>query len=809
MAEVINGKRGRLPFLEAKIAQKLPAAVILSAILVSLGVGVGSYFVAADTVASMAREILATIAFDRGTQVRGELEKVVADLGKTASSEAAIAAVRDFSNSWLQIKEGNPSDVLRELFKAGAGDADDRMMVDTVESPLLYATMHTRYQPIFRSHLTSGAYHDFYLFGLEGDLLYSTLKQDDFGRSFAEGGDMAETPLADAYQRAIALDEPSGTAFVDFSSYAPAGRQALAFFAKPVFNAQKRKIGVVAVSVAADALSALVGARTGLGATGDVTVVGKDGAARTDSSLTPEDDVLAPTGFGPAITSTSDISPVTSRAAFRGHQVLVAAIPAGLPGLVDWVLVVTQDVKEVFGPVDRLGTVMMSIGIALLTIVAIAGWLFALSITRPITRLTYTMERLAAGDLSVQTIDADRNDELGAMARAVSIFKQNAERVEQLTEAEKTGGLRRAQERAQMMASLQRSFGEVVDAAVNGDFTKRISESFADPELNVLARSINGLVATVQEGLGETVQALDALARADLTHRVTSDRPGEFAKLRDDMNGVSERLASIVNKLRQAATTIRVTASQIQIGAADLSDRTTRQAAMVEEASASMEQLSATVLDNAKRAEQASNLARTAAGAAVDGGTVMKDASSAMERIISSSTKMTSIIGTIDEIAFQTNLLALNASVEAARAGDAGQGFAVVAVEVRRLAQSAATASGDIKKLIEESAANVSDGSKSVDRSANKLAEALQAAQKSRDVVNEIARATTEQASSIEAVAVSVKDLDDVTQRNAELVDQTMSAIGETERQVRELERVIDVFKISQGPAESTARETA
>ncbi|MFY8032556.1 MAG: methyl-accepting chemotaxis protein, partial [Devosia sp.] len=185
---------------------------------------------------------------------------------------------------------------------------------------------------------------------------------------------------------------------------------------------------------------------------------------------------------------------------------------------------------------------------------------------------------------------------------------------------------------------------------------------------------------------------------------------------------------------------------------------------------------------------------------AEEGGQVMTEATHAMERITSSSGKISNIIGLIDDIAFQTNLLALNASVEAARAGDAGKGFAVVAVEVRRLAQSAASASADVKALIEQSATEVRGGSELVAEAATKLGSMVAAARSSNELMETIARESRAQAGSIEEVNAAVRIMDEMTQHNAALVEETNAAIEQTEAQASELDRLVEVFKVDAAP---------
>ena len=198
----------------------------------------------------------------------------------------------------------------------------------------------------------------------------------------------------------------------------------------------------------------------------------------------------------------------------------------------------------------------------------------------------------------------------------------------------------------------------------------------------------------------------------------------------------------------------------------------------------------------AGNAADASAKARAVSSEAEASGAVMGKATEAMERITQSSAKISNIIGLIDDIAFQTNLLALNASVEAARAGEAGKGFAVVAVEVRRLAQSAAQASADVKALVEQSASEVSDGSKLVAEAAERLLAVQAGISANASLLAGMARASREQASSIEEVNVAVRTLDEMTQHNAALVEQTNAAIEQTEAQAAELDQVIGTFTL-------------
>ncbi|MFK4808890.1 methyl-accepting chemotaxis protein [Devosia sp. ZW T5_3] len=435
----------------------------------------------------------------------------------------------------------------------------------------------------------------------------------------------------------------------------------------------------------------------------------------------------------------------------------------------------------------------------LAVIIALATAMLLLSrrfIVMPMTVMTTSMQGLADGQLEVSVPERQPVSEMAAMASTLSVFRDALRSRAELA-ANADVSTRLTARRAEQSAQLNRSLADVVGAAATGDFSRRVETGFDDDELREVAGAVNDLVSVVDNGLAETSSVLGALAHAELDQRVTGDYRGAFGRLKDDTNAVAERLSEIVIQLRSTSAALKTATGEILAGANDLSERTTRQAATIEETSAAMEQLASTVVDSAGRAEIASHMAAGVSRSGEEGGAVMNAARTAMERITESSSKISNIIGLIDDIAFQTNLLALNASVEAARAGDAGNGFAVVAVEVRRLAQSAANASADIKSLIEQSVGEVAGGSKLVSQAADKLADMLKAMIENHQALDAIARSSREQASAIEEVNVAVRQMDEMTQHNAALVEQTNAAIEQTEAQARDLDRLVAVFKLN------------
>ena len=305
------------------------------------------------------------------------------------------------------------------------------------------------------------------------------------------------------------------------------------------------------------------------------------------------------------------------------------------------------------------------------------------------------------------------------------------------------------------------------------------------------------LIRSIRQPLEQANAFASSIAQGDLSLQIDTSRGDEFGDLMKSLATMNQSLGRMVHQVRQNTDNIATASAEIASGNSDLAQRTEQTSINLQSTASSMDQLTGTVQQSADNAHQAGMLAANASSVAEKGGAVVSQVVSTMEEINTSSRKISDIIGVIDGIAFQTNILALNAAVEAARAGEQGRGFAVVASEVRSLAQRSAEAAKEIKGLIGTSVEKVESGTKLVAAAGATMSDIVQSVRKVADVIGEITAAASEQSSGISHVNQAIGNLDQMTQQNAALVEESAAAAESLRDQARQLAQAVAVFKIS------------
>jgi methyl-accepting chemotaxis protein len=414
--------------------------------------------------------------------------------------------------------------------------------------------------------------------------------------------------------------------------------------------------------------------------------------------------------------------------------------------------------------------------VVLIVAVAVAVFSVALAallrrIITPLAGLASCMTSLSHGQLETQLHGLQRPDEIGVMARSVQVFKDNA---------------------------LQLRSSEAETARLR-DETER-QRARIDAERAAMAAEQAEVVAALAVGL-------EHLSGGKLVFRIAHKFPASYEKLKADFNAAMDHMQDTMAALLAATTAIQSGTEQITVGADDLSERTSEQAASLKQTAAALEEIASTVRRSADGAGHARDIVSVAKGDVERSEVLMSEAVKAMSGIEDSSSQIGQIVGVIDEIAFQTNLLALNAAVEAARAGEAGRGFAVVASEVRSLAQRSAQAAREIKSLISTSKEQVDRGVQLVTKTGEALDSIVRQVSEISSAVADITSSANGQMSSLRDISKAVNQIDEVTQRNAAMVEQTTAASHDLAQEARDLACLVGRFEVR--PANSPDRERA
>jgi methyl-accepting chemotaxis protein len=444
--------------------------------------------------------------------------------------------------------------------------------------------------------------------------------------------------------------------------------------------------------------------------------------------------------------------------------------------------------------------------LAALVVLCIFSWRgIQRRIAGPLVSLKTALDGMQAGDFSQSIPQPPCSDEVGALSGALEIYRENALALE-ASRRDRETSLQADAEQAAHVQSLVRDVAVIVAAARAGDFSGQAAIGSVTGPLRDLVEGVNEINSLVDGATNEFVGVLEALAQGDLTHQVETAYQGRFGALSDALNGTVARLSATVSTIQVTASDVGLAAREINLGADDLSKRTEEQASSLEETAATTEELAASVKASAHASRNAVGLAEQARSVAEDGGAIVSQAIVAMESIERASAKISDINAVIDDIAFQTNLLALNAAVEAARAGDSGRGFAVVASEVRALAQRSSAAAKDITGLINSSNEEVMRGVTLVRSAGDALGKIVDASQRVATTVAEISTASAEQANGIDEMSQTVAHMDEMTQQNAALAEESAASANALSSQIERLNALVAAFRIrGDGAAASRA----
>ncbi|MEL6641928.1 MAG: methyl-accepting chemotaxis protein [Pseudomonadota bacterium] len=700
-----------------RMSVKLPVSFVALSLIVALTIAWMGYRDFRSSLIVQKELLLETLVVERARSIEEWFLSVEKQLVNYASTGTSVTAIQGFTSTFPLLMENPMEELQRAYITDNPHPLGQKDKLERASETIPYNFQHEEFHKFYRALKDRMGLDDLFLIDMQGNLVYSVYKEQDFATNL-ETGPYKGSGLAAAYR--AAKDGQLGQSFFeDFRPYAPSNDAPAGFMASPIVSPQGETLGVIAFQIPTTEVDAIVTSPQGLGVTGEITLVGDDGRARTQSRFdgrhTILDEIPLSSGTAEAI-ATRLPAIVVGGPALSGEAAISVTYPVDIIGNA-WVLIAESEMSEVLATANRKRLQTLLTTAAAMIIVGICGWFISKAFSNPLNLVVAAMKKVSQRDYNLDLPDLHRTDEIGDLGRALSLV---ADRLREFDER-----LEREKEHAAQQRHAVTELGSGLKRLAAGDFSRSISKSFA----------------------------------------------AEYEALRIDYNETIDRLGNTIANLKDFSNTIARQTEEMGRDSNELSQRTENQASTLEETAAAIDQVTETISLNSEELRSAEKLIIETDSHVKDGRAVVESTSKAMDKIEESADEIGSIIRVVDDIAFQTNLLALNAGVEAARAGDAGRGFAVVAAEVRQLAMRSTEAVSQIKTLIDTSNANVGTGVGLVRETEKVLMEIVQRMEGISTVVSSVAAGAAEQSSSISEINAGVNNLDRVTQQNAMMVE--------------------------------------
>ena len=731
------------------LSLKIRLPMIISGVALTMALVVG--FVGYKDIASIARRNMDAqmnaILVERKSAVEAFYTHVADNLTDMSNNPTTAAGLQGLQPGWEQAGRDPASNLTSVDIDNNPKAEESRMVLDTRSDPIRYNDQYATFNLAFRDWVQLRGFDDLLLIDLDGNIVYSMANDAGFVSNLNTGSERDDL-LATVFKAALA--DASRPYFSDFAEDPRSKNASSAFGARAILGADGAVAGVIAVRMTEVALSAVVNNPSNLGQTGQAILVGPDQAARSlprfDGQFKFLENLPNATDLRGAMVDDEGVQ--RGVALVSGDTGSAMSAKLDIPDL-DYTIRVELSDKEGIAQVNE-----MLLDLALWTAISWAlvmalSVLIVRNVTNPVNRLVGSVKSIADGNLEAEVGDIDRSDELGDIARSLDALRQKL------------------------------SVGSSAEAE-------------RDRQAEVQHVVVDGLT------LG-----LTKLSDGNLAQSIDVDFGTEHDHLRVSFNHTMEKLNETITMVVDTSESIRSRSREMSQSSEDLSRRTENQAATLEQTAAALDELTASIRTAADSAKEVEAIVRSARSEAEESGKVVQGAVLAMTEIENSSDQISQIIGVIDDIAFQTNLLALNAGVEAARAGDAGKGFAVVASEVRALAQRSSAAAREIKTLISASTQNVGRGVEQVGRAGTALENIVNRVSHISTLVSSIATAAAEQSTGLAEINLGVTQLDQVTQQNAAMVEESTAASQSLNQEAAGLADLVSQFTIRKRRSET------